>query len=661
MPRGYPVGEVRLIALSCLIALVATSGPVNAQATFQTLYNFQGSSSGDGPNGGLIFDASGALYGTTFDGGNAGCPLFGNADNGCGTVFKLTPPATPNGTWTETVLYRFTGGSDGGNPTGSLIIDVSGVLYGTAIAGGKSGCSDIAFNGGGCGTVFKLTPPIIPGAWTESVLHTFTGGSGGYSPNSVIFGAAGVIYGTTSVGGDVSCNRGAGCGTVFKLTPPVTPGGMWVGSVLYTFTGGSDGGFPSGSLALDAAGALYGTASSGGSLSCNDGTGCGTVFKLTPAISPGAWTESVLHTFTGGSDSAFPSAGVILDATGVLYGTTSGGGNPGCVLGAGGGCGTVFKLTPPATPGGTWAETLLYDFTGSGLGVSPNAMIFDATGALYGTTANGGDLGTGTVFKLTPPATPGGTWTENTLHTFSGGSDGGGPNGSLLFDVAGALYGAATGGGSCCGTVFKVGNSPLADKHDTSDFNGDSHSDILWQNTTSRQVAIWEMNGTSVIGGGNLGDPGPGWQVIATGDFNGDGYSDILWQNTSGEVAIWEMNGTSVIGGSSLGFPGPGWQIIATGDFNGDGHSGILWQNTTNRQVAIWEMNGTAVIGGSNLGDPGPGWQVIATGDFNGDGHSDILWQNTSGEVAIWEMNGTSVIGGGSLGFPGPGWHPIGK
>jgi len=193
----------------------------------------------------------------------------------------------------------------------------------------------------------------------------------------------------------------------------------------------------------------------------------------------------------------------------------------------------------------------------------------------------------------------------------------------------------------------------------TGDFYGDGYSDILWQNT-SGEVVIWEMNGTTVIGSASLGNPGPSWHVIATGDFDGDGYSDILWQNTSGEVVIWEMNGTSVIGGASLGNPGPSWQVIATGDFNGDGYSDILWQNT-NGQAAIWEMNGTSIIGGALVGsNPGPSWRIIATGDFNGDGYSDILWQNTSGEVYIWEMNGTTVIGGASLGNPGPSWHAIG-
>jgi hypothetical protein len=192
----------------------------------------------------------------------------------------------------------------------------------------------------------------------------------------------------------------------------------------------------------------------------------------------------------------------------------------------------------------------------------------------------------------------------------------------------------------------------------TGDFNRDGHADILWQNN-SGEAYIWEMNGTSVIGAGSPGNPGPSWHAIATGDFNGDGYSDILWQNNSGEAYIWEMNGTTVIGGGSPGNPGPSWHAIATGDFNGDGHSDILWQNDSG-EVYIWEMNGTTVIGGGSPGNPGPSWHAIATGDFYHNGYSDILWQNDSGEVYIWEMNGTKVVGGGSLGNPGSSWHVIG-
>jgi V8-like Glu-specific endopeptidase len=199
----------------------------------------------------------------------------------------------------------------------------------------------------------------------------------------------------------------------------------------------------------------------------------------------------------------------------------------------------------------------------------------------------------------------------------------------------------------------------------TGDFKDAGHPGILFQSASSGQIAIWEMNGLSVIGGGTLGpDPGPSWQAIGTGDFNDDGHSDILFQNAnSGQIAIWDMNGTSIVGGGMVGAdPGPTWRAIGASDFNDDGHSDILFQNTSG-QIAIWDMNGTTIVGGGFVSaDPGPGWQAIGGGDFNHDGHSDILFQNPgNGQIAIWEMKGTNIIGGGVVGAdPGPSWHAIG-
>jgi VCBS repeat protein len=199
----------------------------------------------------------------------------------------------------------------------------------------------------------------------------------------------------------------------------------------------------------------------------------------------------------------------------------------------------------------------------------------------------------------------------------------------------------------------------------TGDFKDDGHSDILFQNAGSGQTAIWDMTGTNIIGGGVVSaDPGPSWQALGTGDFNDDGRSDILFQNaSSGQVAVWDMNGTSIVGGGVVGAdPGPTWRAIGAGDFNDDGHSDILFQNTSG-QIAIWDMNGTTIVGGGLVSaDPGPGWRAIGGGDFNHDGHSDILFQNPgSGQIAIWEMNGANIIGGGVVGAdPGPSWHAIG-
>ena len=278
--------------------------PGGGSGTESALYSFAGGSDPKLPYAGLIFDKAGNLYGTTEFGGT----------NGQGTVFEITP--TSSG-WTETVLYNFTGSADGGQPYASLIFDSAGNLYGTTNFGGSSNCNM------GCGTVFKLTPGS--GGWTESVLYTFTGGNDGREPYARLrFDAAGNLYGTTLLGGNIGSVCSEGCGTVFKLTPGTSG---WTESVLYAFQGAGDGAAPYDGLALDAAGNLYGTAYTGGA------SADGVIFKLTPGTS--GWTESVLHTFKGLWDGKYPYGDLILDATGNLYGTAYQGGS---------GYGVVFEL-----------------------------------------------------------------------------------------------------------------------------------------------------------------------------------------------------------------------------------------------------------------------------------------------------------------------------
>jgi hypothetical protein len=189
----------------------------------------------------------------------------------------------------------------------------------------------------------------------------------------------------------------------------------------------------------------------------------------------------------------------------------------------------------------------------------------------------------------------------------------------------------------------------------TGDFNGDGYSDILWRNTSTGNVAIWEMDGTAILNQSTsfVGSVPTYWSVVGTGDFNGDGYADILWRDTSGNVAIWEMNGTSVLNQSAaaVGNVSTSWSVVGTGDFNGDGYSDILWRDTSGN-VAIWEMNGTSILnqGATFVANMPTNWSVVETGDFNGDGKADILWRDTSGDVAIWEMNGTTISSGTELG-----------
>jgi len=364
--------------------------------TCAVLHSFAGSAAGDGdqPNAGVVIGSGGVLYGMTPSGGTGPCNV------GCGIVYSLTPPASPGGAWTETVLHSFTGGGDGGYPYGGLVIGKGGVLYGTTELGGTGPCSsDIS----GCGTVFSLTPPTSPGeAWTEAVLYSFNGSPGdGAAPLAGVViraesGGQPVLYGTTLNGGTGSCagvgdSVFPGCGTVFSLAPPASPGEPWTETVFHSFAGSpSDGAGPASPLVIGGGGVLYGTTPYGGVATANClGSTCGTIFSVTPpAAAGGAWTESVLHQFTGfPSDGSYPGAGVVMDG-GRLYGTTEYGGSASN--------GTVFSLTPPTSAGGSWTEAVLHNFPGyAGL---PGSVVAGKSGVLYGTTQYGGNRYRGSTF-----------------------------------------------------------------------------------------------------------------------------------------------------------------------------------------------------------------------------------------------------------------------
>jgi len=389
------------LALVAILVTAVFSGSAQAQ-TFTLLYTFTGGADGGDPIGGLIMDGQDNLYGTTAEGGNPACP------HGCGTVFKLDT------TGKETVLYSFTGtGKDGFFPSASLVRDAQGNLYGTTQGGGT----------GKYGTVFELDP-----TGNETILYSFTGAGDGATPRSgLVLDDQGNLYGTTDSGGNLTCDGGLGCGTVFKVGPSGTE------TVLHSFTGmGGDGVVPSGGLALDAQGNLYGTTEFGGEY--GSPFGYGTVFKV-----DGTGKETVLHSFnlTDGYD---PWAGLVLDALGNLYGTTRQG-SPGVA----GGPGVVFKLTKKNK------ETVLHRFGRPNDGLFPTAgVVRDAQGNLYGTTSSGGFWNCGTVFKIDK------TGKETLLYVFTGGSDGASPYAGLVQDAQGNLYGTTTGSFGTGGTVFKI-------------------------------------------------------------------------------------------------------------------------------------------------------------------------------------------------------------
>ncbi len=329
--------------------------------------------------------------------------------------FSLSILSRPAQAQTFTVLHEFTGGEDGGNPLGGVILDSSGNLYGTTLVGG-------AF---GYGTLFKLDP-----TGKETVLQTFMGSNGLWPNSRLLRDSAGNLYGTTYDGG--TSEGGAcvhGCGTVFKIDPTGKE------TILHAFTGKADGSNPDGPPIRDAAGNLYGTTPLGGSFSGSCFGGCGVIFKLN-----NAGTETVLYTFTG-PDGEGPD-NLLRDAAGNLYGTTSSGGASGR--------GTIFKLDPAGK------ETVLYSFTANTDGGYPDNLIRDRAGNFYGTASLGGDLscqspyGCGVVFKLTSS----GKFTV--LYSFTGADAVFTPAGSLVKDATGNLYGTTVG---ASGAVFKLNPS----------------------------------------------------------------------------------------------------------------------------------------------------------------------------------------------------------
>jgi uncharacterized repeat protein (TIGR03803 family) len=409
-------------ALLVLFALFLR--PLAQAQQFSVIHSFTGGADGANPYAALTVDRAGKLYGTTFFGGDGPCNDE-VGDLGCGVVFRL---ANSGSGWILTPLYSFQGNvnNDGAGPYAGVAISPSGKIFGTTAAGGEVMCS--VQSTPGCGTVFSLTPPpslckTSTCPWTETVLFRFTFGTDGWYPQgTVALDSMGNLYGTTYYGGNSAQN-----GTVYQLIPS---GNGWHENVLYSFAGDNDGGNPVAGLTLDTSGNLYGTTSSSG-----------TIFQL--AKTESGWTKNTLHTFTGESGGLNPFAGLIFDPAGNLYGAASGGGS--------GDSGTVFELSPSM---GSWTFATLYGgFTG-GMGAGPRGtLVMDSSGNLYGTTNESGANQFGSVFEL---SLSNGGWTYTDLHDFNG-SDGKYPVGGLVIDRAGNLYGTTTAGGiDGYGVVFKI-------------------------------------------------------------------------------------------------------------------------------------------------------------------------------------------------------------
>jgi uncharacterized repeat protein (TIGR03803 family) len=414
--------------VACAIIQPGSAAPP-AKYSEKVLYSFCSQTNcpdGAAPLGGVI-DVKGTLYGTTGFGGNASC----DNGSGCGALFSFDPK-----TGSEKALYAFCSQAnctDGAYPAAGLIA-MNGILFGTTSGGGDTLCST------GCGTLFSVDPATR----AEKTLYTFCSQQNcavGARPFAGLMNLNGTLYGTTLSGGNTSCRNG--CGTVFSLDPATG-----AEKVLYSFCNQlncADGSLPFAGLTY-LNGLLYGTTGAGGLNTCGGGTGCGTVFSL----DPNTGAETVLHTFGNGADGKEPQASLIA-VNGTLYGTTDGGGNPGCLQKFG--CGVVFSLDP-----NTGAEKVLYAFCSQKNctdGANPAGLI-NVKGTLYGTASAGGNTGCGgagcgIVFSIGPK-----TGSERVLHTFGDGTDGQGP-GENLIDVKGTLYGTTEIGGAYgLGTVFAL-------------------------------------------------------------------------------------------------------------------------------------------------------------------------------------------------------------
>jgi len=417
-----------LVLLTLFLTLTLADGAW-ASSREKVLYRFKGGKDGTNPSSSLVLDASGNLYGTAAEGGEG----FSNCNYGCGTVFELMPSA--DGQWSLKTIYSFQGGTDGANPSGNLVFDGTGNLYGTTVGGGTVGN---CYYQPGCGTVFELSPSS-DGNWMETPWCTGSGYPDGFRPSGLVLDAAGNLYGTTSV------NLGAGGATVYELSPPKQKGGAWTEQTLTTF--GCCGEAANAVLILDSHSHLFGTTQVQFGF-CN--ATCGQVFELTRV--GGHWTGTSLYRFQGEGNGANPMAGLMIDGEGNLYGTTRQGGNN---------FGVTFELKHK---GQQWNSTLLYNFCSAdncSEGAHPRAsLVFDKAGNLYGTTYDGGTgcdkgyKGCGTVFKLTHSQSG---WQETVLHRFTDEPDWSKPAASVIIDSAGNIYGTTVSGGDLgIGTIFEI-------------------------------------------------------------------------------------------------------------------------------------------------------------------------------------------------------------
>jgi uncharacterized repeat protein (TIGR03803 family) len=570
---------------------------VNTSGQQAVLYSFTGGTDGKNPWGGVVRDSSGNFYGTTYYGGAGGA----------GVVYKVDT------TGHETVLYSFSGGLDGGYPEGGVIIDSAGNLYGTTEYGGAPYR----------GVVFKVDT-----AGNETVLYTFSGETDGNQPLSGLFrDSSGNLYGTTYSGG------ASGAGVVFKVD---TLGNE---TVLYSFTGGDDGGSPWAGVILDASGNIYGTTAFGGT------DNAGVVYKLDTT-----GHETVLHSFTFGADGGEPLSGVVRDSAGDLFGTTFSGGS--------GGAGVVYKLNTSGH------ETKLYSFTGGADGKFPSwaGVIRDSSGNFYGTTANGGTANAGVVFKLDTSGN------ETVVYSFPGTADGGDPYGGVVRDSAGNFYGTTqSGGASGSGMVYKLdtsghetvlytftggadGSQPYAgvvldsagNLYGTTYMGGTGFSGVIYKvDTTGQQTVLYNF------AYGTGADPEAGVILDSAGNL----YGTTAYGGTAGYGVVYKLDTTNTYtvlynftGGSDGSYPYAGvlrdsaGNLYGTTNSGGTSGSGVVYKlDAANNFSVLYTFTG-----GTDGESPqsgvirDPAGNLYGTTYYGGTGFSGVIYKvDTTGHETV--------------------------
>jgi hypothetical protein len=410
---GNPRRVFAVLAASLVLAIV--SRPANAAKEI-TLHTFT-LQNGDGANpaSGITTDRKGNLFGTTWYGGNNGC----GGGVGCGTIFETSPVI--GGGWNTGTIYSFNDQQDGGYPQSPLALDSSGALYGTLQASRDSPG----------GSAFALVP--ANGSWTFETLYQFQNGADGrVNPTSPVLLKHGALTGISYSGGNGNCQ--SGCGTLFRLAPPKSGGLPWKHTTLFSFPGGDGTSLPQWLADSGQTNTVY--------VATNPTAGdSGAVVSLSGA--GGAWTETVLYSFSGGKDGSYPG-NLVVGSDGTIYGTAA--------IGSGSG-GMVFALSPPRHPGSSWTKSTLYQFKGAYRG--PTSLTLSSTGTLLGTAFGEIDFFAGNVFELTAPRGRNTGWAYKQLYNFNRRGPSRNPM-NAVFGKGGHLYGVLNGGDSDFGAVFEL-------------------------------------------------------------------------------------------------------------------------------------------------------------------------------------------------------------